>query len=80
MEYLLGLIVVVAAAMLLRRYLYGRPIKFKFDGQRYIRMPDKSFCNADGTPIADTALAAGLQAYWQAMERSAEGMDTRDYD
>lgn len=80
MELLLGLIVVVAAAMLLRRTLYNRPIKFKFDGQRYIRMPDKSFCNVDGTPIADAALTAGLHAHWQAMERAADGMDTRDYD
>lgn len=78
MELLLGLIVVVAAAMLLRRTLYNRPIKFKFDGQRYIRMPDKSFRHADGTPIADAELAARVQAYWQAMERTAEAMDARD--
>ena len=69
MEYVLGLIAVVAAVLLLRDLLRHRPIHFKLDGERFVRLPDGSFCRADGSSIGDPERAEQVRRHWQAMER-----------
>jgi hypothetical protein len=68
-EYVLGLIAVVAAVLLLRDLLQHRPIHFKLDGERFVRLPDGSFCRADGSNIGDPARAEQVRRHWQAMEQ-----------
>jgi hypothetical protein len=68
MEYLIGLVVIVSGAMLLRKYRYSRLIKFSFEGERYIKQPDGSFTYRDGRPVLSPE-AERVSAYWDEISK-----------
>lgn len=63
MWYLVGLAAIVGGAMLVRKYLYSKPIGFAFEGERYTRHPDGRFTTEAGEPVAEPRLAA-VKAHW----------------
>lgn len=67
MGYLIGWVVVAVGAMLLRKYLYSRPITFECDGASYVHLPDGSFATRDGLPLHGPQLEA-VKAHWDRMD------------
>ncbi|HEY1145528.1 MAG TPA: hypothetical protein VGE84_04235 [Allosphingosinicella sp.] len=67
MGYLIGLVVVAVGAMLLRKYLYSRPITFDCEGGSYVRLPDGRFFTREGLPVHGPQLEA-VKAHWDRME------------
>jgi hypothetical protein len=63
MFYLVGLAAVVGGAMLLRKYLYSKPISFTFEGDAYVRLPDGSFTGPGGAPVISPQLER-VKAHW----------------
>ena len=66
MGYLIGLVAVAVGAMLLRKYLYSRPIPFTYEDAAYVRLPDGSFATREGSSIAGPQLEA-VEAHWDRM-------------
>lgn len=64
--WVLGFGAVVGGAMLLRKYLYSKPIEFSFEGQDYVRHPDGRFTSAAGAPVIDPELER-VKAHWDRM-------------
>lgn len=69
MGYVIGLVVIVGGALLLRKYLYSRPIRFKFEGATYVRQPDGSFTSIEGAPVVSPQLEK-VKAHWEKMNSS----------
>ena len=67
MGYLIGLVAVVVGAMLLRKYLYSRPIPFTCEGAAYVRLPNGDFATREGHPLPGHELDA-VKAYWDRMD------------
>jgi hypothetical protein len=75
--YLVGAAAVIGGAMLLRKYLYSRPVSFSFEGARYTRHPDGSFTSAEGAPVLSPQLEK-VKAHWE--EMSSATSDSQSYD
>lgn len=75
--YLVGAVAVIGGAMLLRRYLHSKPIRFNHDGATYVRHPDGSFTSAEGAPVLSPQLEK-VKAHWDEINSSSS--DSHSYD
>ena len=75
--YLMGAAAVIGGAMLLRRYLYSKPIRFNYDGATYVHHSDGSFTSAEGAPVLSPQLEK-VKAHWDEINSSAS--DSQSYD
>ena len=76
MDYAIALVVIAVTAFWLRKHLYGRPIKFKFKGERYIRWASGRITDGDHVPTSDPAITAAAQQ--AAVETATAEREKRD--
>lgn len=75
MGWVIGFAALFGGAMLLRKYLYSKPIKFTFEGDAYVRHPDGSFTSPEGAPVISPELEK-VRAHWDEMN----GGDSSSHD